>query len=394
MNNKRLVFCTLLMVTCSLLYAVDFGLTLDQSGAFSTNGSESNQDYSSIFVPRILTYWGESGELLISAGMKVEYQNETWSFVPELLRMEVSQGFGRWFARAGRMHYADPLGYIAQGLFDGGRVSFDTETAGTFGAGAWYTGFLYKNRADITMTAEEHEALALPVDFNDFNNSYFAPRRLIAAVDWEHPSFLDFCMVDFALLVQFDVSGENLNSQYLVGNIALPFRNVLLDLGGCLGLIQNSEDSGVAFAADVGISWTLPGILPSRLSFLSRYTSGVSDSLKAFVPITNKPHGFTLKPGNSGLSLFSLDYALRLNPDSSLNLSSTYFIRNDLVTYSSMGDEGHFLGNELFAQFFWSPLSDMHVNLGAGIFLPSLGNAAPDAKSLWRIELNFIVSIF
>jgi len=41
----------------------------------------------------------------------------------------------------------------------------------------------------------------------------------------------------------------------------------------------------------------------------------------------------------------------------------------------------------------WSPASDLQINLGGGIFLPSLGNVAPNEKNFWRIEINAIFSL-
>ncbi|MCL2069441.1 MAG: hypothetical protein FWH19_00460 [Treponema sp.] len=393
MRIKRLLLCVVLIAGCSIaLFAVDFGLILDQNAGFSGNGDESAFEYSGILVPRLSALLGERGELFVSAGMQAGYQDDEWKFAPELLRTEISARFGGGAIMAGRMYYSDPLGYISEGLFDGGRLSFDTAAAGTFGAGAWYTGFLYKNRANIAMTQAELEAAALEVDLSDLENSYFAPSRFVAALDWEHPSFLDVLMMNFAILGQFDLSEGDLNSQYLVGSIALPLRNFIFDLGGCLELIQDSGESGTAFSADLGAVWALSA--NQRLAFLARYTSGSSDSTEAFLPITTKSQGFVLKANHSGITMLSLDYSGRLNRSASVGLSSSYFIRNDMETYANFGDEGNLLGNEFSGRLFWSPVSDLQFNLWAGIFLPSMGDVSPDAKSIWRVELSMIVSLF
>jgi hypothetical protein len=150
----------------------------------------------------------------------------------------------------------------------------------------------------------------------------------------------------------------------------------------------------MAFAADFGATWTLPTSFRSRLSFLARYTSGNTDSTDAFLPMTTKTQGDVLKANPTAITLLSLDYAARLQQAFTFTLSSTYFIRNDKLSYAGFGNDGNLLGNEFYGRLLWSPLSDMQFNLGAGIFLPSMGNAAPDAKNLWRAELNLIISLY
>ena len=82
-----------------------------------------------------------------------------------------------------------------------------------------------------------------------------------------------------------------------------------------------------------------------------------------------------------------------------MTLSSSYFIRSDLMTYSgypmnSEENDGRFLGGEIVGRLYWAPVSDVMVTLGAGVFLPFLGNIAPEAKNLWRGELGLVLSLF
>jgi hypothetical protein len=96
--------------------------------------------------------------------------------------------------------------------------------------------------------------------------------------------------------------------------------------------------------------------------------------------------------------VISLDYIIRPHRKFSAGISSSYFIRNDLKTYNlypltEENSGGYILGNEFFARLLWSPVSDIQVNLGGGIFLPSMGNAAPDAVNGWRVELNLILLV-
>jgi len=381
------------LIPCHFSLGQDFGLILDQKLGFSGNGDESNTDYSGILVPRYAMYWGDGNSFYVSAGVRADYINKEWAIVPELLQTEVFMHLGGGALKAGRMQYADPLGYIAAGLFDGGRFGYDT-SFGTFGAGVWYTGLLYKKRTEIAMNAKEILSGEPKVDYSDFADTYFAPRRLLAAVDWRHQSLADLFMVNAALLGQFDLTGEALHSQYLTGTISMPYRAFVFKAGGCLELIQDSGDSGVAFAADLDAIWALPFAVQSRLEFLARYASGHSGSVKTFLPLTTESQGFVFKANHSGITLLSLDYAVRVHETCSLSLSSAYFIRSDRETLAGLGKDGYLLGNEFLASVIWSPVSDMRFNLGGGFFVPSMGNVAPDAKTLWRIEANAIISLY
>jgi hypothetical protein len=360
--------------------AADFGLILDNTAGFSGNGDESVFDYTGLLIPRFSALLGNNGEFYMSAAARADYYKE-WTFVPELLRTDVFFRFGSAAIRAGRMPYSDPLAYIANGLFDGARFTYDS-AVGTFGAGAWYTGFLYKKRAVITMTAEEYASYSEKVDYSDFVNTYFAPKRLVYALDWEHPSLANLFMLNLAILGQYDLSDEDLNTEYAALSIAFPFKSFVVDLGGAFELIQNAGNSGTAFAADLGFTWALPTSFASQIGLLGRYASGSDGGMDAFLPINTVTQSNVLKPKLSGLSLISLTYLARLHQTVSLSLSDFYFIRNDLKTYSDFGDEGKLLGNEFYGKLSWSPLSDLQVNLGAGIFLPSLGNVARKAKGL------------
>jgi hypothetical protein len=303
-----------------LLLANDFGLILDQTVGGSGNGEKSSFDYSGILVPRFSTFWGEGSEFYISAGVKADYVNEQWSITPELLRTELSLGLGSGALKIGRMLYTDPLGYITDGLFDGMSFSFETAVGG-FSAGAWYTGLLNKNRAGIAMTAKEQASLYKALDYSNFTDTYFAPSRVLAAVDWENPSLAYLFMVNAGLLGQFDLSGEKLHSQYFMGKISMPLNSFVFNLGGSLGLIQDKGDTGLAFSGDLGAAWMIPSSLPNRLLLTAHYTSGRSGTVKAFLPVTTVSQGFVLKANHSGITTLTLDYAAKLNPSFSINVN-------------------------------------------------------------------------
>jgi len=399
-KKSTLALCFLLVLV-PLSHAIDFGVIVDQSAGYGGAGDDTGVDYIGTIVPRFSTLIGDAGDLYVSAGFTVDYGDDVITFVPELLRTEFSWLFSFGDIKAGRMYYADPLGFIADGLFDGARVSLNTGI-GTFGAGAWYTGLLYKRRAEIAMTAQEIEAYALEPDYKNFSNTYFAPRRLAAALDWEHLSLgsqgrLGPLQARAALIGQFDLGGGGLHSQYIVGKVTLPLSVLSIDLGACLELLQDNGTFAAAAAAELGIQLPLPTPIQDRLSFTARYSSGGSkdDTFTAFLPLTTKAQGEIFEVKLSGISLLSLEYVARIIPALSAGVSSTYFIRSNLETHTAyppiQDGGGYFLGNEFYARLMWNPFSDMQINLGGGTFLPSMGNAASDAGAVWRVELNVVI---
>ena len=384
-------FC-LLILTCSL-FTLDFGLVLDQSAEYGGSGSDSAFGYKGILIPKVSGLLGESGGFYISAGANYEF--DPLDILPELLRTDLYLHNGNLEFRLGRMQYQDPLGYIATGLFDGARLSFDSE-AGTFSAGGWYTGFLNKIRANIEMTNKEQEQNATALDYSDFTNTYFAPRRVLSALEWEHQGLGERIPAKLSLLGQFDLGDKPLHSQYLAGKMSIPAGSLVFDLGGCLEFLQVSGDSSSAFAAEAGITWRMSA---QQFALLGRYSSGNDGSITAFQPLTTVSQGYILKPKLSGLSLISLDYTARLQRTLSIGISTLYFIRSNISSgdsdsYPFYGNDGHLLGAEFYAGLYWAPVSDMMINLGGGAFMPSLGNVAPEAERLWRFEANVIISFF
>ena len=151
-------------------------------------------------------------------------------------------------------------------------------------------------------------------------------------------------------------------------------------------------------AVELGIGWMPPTPITDMLKLTGRFSNGTTEdgSFAAFVPISTVYQGEILQAKFSGLSVISLDYTARLDKTLGINLSSSYFILSDLGTYQGYYAErdGHFLGNEFFGRVIWSPFSDLQLNLGGGVFLPSMGNTDSQGETLWRIELNVKLAIF
>ena len=404
MSNKQFfyVFLSLLLLSAIPLSAWDIGLNLTNTAVYedfdSNEETLDNVRFTGTAIPWFSTFVGSAGDLFISAGISAEYENQEWSFIPELLRSELTLRFGDGMALTmGRTQYADPLGFVFSGLFDGMRFITDIGDT-TLGAGAWYTGLLYKKNANITMTEDELAVFDEKLDFSDFSNTYFAPKRFVAALDWEHPGLAEIVRLKLALIGQFDLSdGDDLHSQYFIINLGIPVRNFVFSLGGSAGMAQNAENNQLFFAGEAGIGIALPTPFHDNLQFKVRYSSPmIDDTFVSFIPITTESQGSVLSAKLSGITTVNINYTARLSQSFSLSLDSLYFILNDLNTYAGLpsGRDGYFLGNEFYAQAVWSPVSDLQLRLGGGAFLPMLGNADPDSSVLWRVELNLIFALF
>ena len=407
-----LVITALLALPALRISAWDWGLLLDNTASLESvdadTGSQSDGFlYSGTLIPWFSSPLGTSGKLYLSAGATADYEKENWTFIPELLRTELSfrsNSSGLEF-RAGRMLYADPLGFIAGGLFDGARLSRDF-SFGAMGIGVWYTGLLYKENAQITMTNDDLVSYYSDLDYSNFADTYFASRRLMFALDWDYPDMKEWLRFRMAYIGQLDLNGrdESYSSHYLAVKAGIPISSFTLDLGGCVTLAQitdinDDKQIKIGLAGELGIGWALPTSIQDRLSFTGRFSSGTVDSdgkLAAFVPITTVSQGDVLKAKLSGLSMLRLDYTARLHESFSFTLASSYFILSDLGTWQGFLTErdGYLLGNEFSGHLIWSPVSDLRLNLGGGVFLPSMGNADPKADPIWRIDLNAVLLIF
>jgi len=380
--------------------AYDLGVLLDQTaGVGGMSGGDAAFDYSISLIPWFSTPLGDSGDVFVSAGLTVGYEYDGF-LATELLRTEFSWRFGNALrVRAGRLSYADPLNFVVDGLLDGAQVFYNT-AMGTFNAALMYSGLLYKKTTRITMTPEDF------LSYYD-HDKYLTSRRMLTVVGWEHPALMDMVRLRASFTGQFDVNGSDApyHSQYLTIKAGMPLQRFVFELGGVLQLAQDSAqdaaESGIALAGEVGLSWEPPAAFQSQISFNGRFSSGrtESGSIAAFVPVTTMDQGDVLKAKLSGLSALNLDYTARFRRDLSSSIDLTYFVLSDWGTYMGYpagvaAADGYFLGGELWGRVMWSPVSDVRLNVGMGAFLPAMGNVAPDADPLWRIELNLILALY
>jgi hypothetical protein len=399
---KRIYWLFVVLLAPVCVQAADFGLITNQHAEYGNKGAEDNGfEYSMDVIPHFSFLTGDSGEFYFSTGITLGYDDDFY-FVPELLRTELSMRLGGGRIKAGRVMYSDPLNFIVSGLFDGVQY-FRSSNVGTFSIGAWYTGLIYKKTADITMTAKEQAAYNMPLDYNDFYNTYFAPPRLIGSLEWEHPSIGRLLHLQTSVTGQIDFSdADQYHSQYVILKAGIPAESFLFELGGSLEFAQNvlAEESRftMAFAGMFGVFWTLPASFSSRLSFTGRIAGGRTDDfIGAFVPVTTRPFGDIFQCKLSGVTVIGLNYTARVSQAFGASVTASHFVRNDRGTFTgypvTAESDGYFLGTEFFARLIWSPFSDLQLNFGAGAFLPSLGNVS-DGSPLWRAELTAALAFY
>jgi len=389
------------------LWAFDFGVDLNQELGFDGINDKTNIDYTAALIPHFSTDLGTEGNLYISAAFEAVYEYEKWTLLAELLHTEISFNFGDLRLRAGRIPYADPLGFTVEGFFDGLQVLYDT-SIGTFSAGGWYTGLLYKKSANITMTPNDFDSYYIPLDYNNFPDTYFASKRVLMALGWEHPSIGESIRFRTAIFGQYDLNNtdsygytlddiDRYHSMYLSAKVVIPVKQFVIAMGGCVQMAKVDDETGIGLAGELAASWIIPASFQSQLSLIGRYSSGKTDSIDPFVPITTNPQGDVLEAKLSGISAFYLDYTVQLHKTVLAGLTASYFIRNDKETYSGYpagtGD-GIALGGEFFTRVTWSPLTDLSFIFGTGIFLPSMGNVNPEADPQWRVDLALKLVIY
>ena len=399
-NKIKLICLTVLFLLPLSLFSFDWGLLADQDFSIeNVVDSDSNPDI--IYSATLLPWFSapiRDGDLYLSLGVTAKYEGEKWFFIPELFQTDFTYNFADLEFRVGRMRYSDPMGIIAEGLFDGLSLAYDT-SIGNFSAGVWYTGFLFKKTANITMTTDDLSAYNTEFSYDKFWDTYFSSRRILAAVGWEHYGLGELVRLKVSLLNQADVNGRDTwyHSQYLAAQAGIPILNYfVLDLGGSLSFSEVPDDFDIGLIGELGFAYFLPTSFQDRLRISGIFSSGKSDALGPFIPVTTVSQGDVLGAKISGLSKICLDYTARLHRTFSFSVSSAYFVLSDKVTYEGWPGEkeGYFLGNEFFGRLIWSPVSDLQLNLGGGLFIPAMGNAAPDEKPRWKVEISAQLAIF
>ncbi|MDR0322237.1 MAG: hypothetical protein LBI28_12115 [Treponema sp.] len=400
-THIKKILLTLIAFTLlpSALFAANFGLALNAGAGYgNAETGENSFDYQIDILPRFSMLIGDNGEFEMSAGFTFGMEYDEFYYVPELLQTVLTMRFGNSGIRVGRFNYSAPLPFVTDGLFDGFQFFYNSDI-GNFHIGAWYTGFMYKNNTNILMTDNDRDIYSTFVDYGDFLNTYFAPKRALASIGWEHLSVGEFVHLNAELIGQFDLTEENekYHSQYLILKAGIPVKNFFLELGGSLEIYQTSDESNIALAGEFGLYWQFSQKFNSRLSLTGRIASGViENSCGAFVPITTKYYGYIFQHTLSGLSVFTLNYSGRLTKALGVSITAAYFVRSDLGTYNGypVSKDGYFLGPDFSAKIIWSPASDLQFNLIGGAFVPALGDAGSEEKLRWCVELTATIALF
>ncbi|MCL2210545.1 MAG: hypothetical protein FWB95_01335 [Treponema sp.] len=407
---KKYLLLSLIIILPAAINAADFSLLTNQYIAVEKKGEgELSFEYQANILPGFGHIFNDSCDIYLSVGITLGWKNEfTW--VPELLRTEFTWLNNNMVLRFGRINYSDPLGLIASGLFDGLQFSH-TSMAGTFSIGAWYTGFLYKKTSYIVMNDRDLTAFNIPFNHKKFMDTYFSSRRLLMSLDWRHPSIADLFQLNAVVTAQIDLpktepdaKTEKFHSQYYTLKAVVPIKSIDIELGGSLETSQNikpdvNTENGIALAGIINIFYKLPVKFSSSISLTGRFATGEADNLSAFIPLSNKFYGNIFKIRMPGSSLISLGYTARFVPEFGMSFTVSHFLRHDLVSYTAYpleteSTKKRSLGTEFAAKFVWSPFSDLQFNLGGGVFLPVLGNAAPNAKPLWLCEFTLAFAIY
>jgi hypothetical protein len=287
---------------------------------------------------------------------------------------------------------------IVSGLFDGisGSAGFGKAR---LSLGALYTGFLYKETAEILMTTEDRERYLKPLDYGDLE-TWFASRRAIIPLDLEFSDLSSRLSLAFTLLAQFDLNGAPaLHTQYIEGRFGVePADDLRFAITGIGGLAE-SEDAELRWhiAASFGAEWDLPGALTDMLSVQLRWGSGaISDAIVPFMPVSGIAQGTIFAPTLSGLMNLRAAYTARPHKTLSLSGEAVAFWRTDVETVKDVGLDGNskdrYLGTELQGSLIWAFQSALRASAGGGVFFPG-GAFVRDTAIRWKITAGIILAL-
>jgi hypothetical protein len=415
-TRRLAVVFALALVLAPFVNAADFGILVKSDNSFVGRGpADGGLVWGGLAIPWFSTILGDNADLYLSAGINGVRKNDEFIVVPELFRSEFDLRFGTTAdLKLGRMHYSDPLGFIAEGLFDGFRFAHNIG-GGSWHLGAWYTGLMYKKNADIMMNDADNTEYYADLDYGDFYRTYFASKRVLTVLGFEHPAFMEVIRADIAFIGQFDVNqlddngddlvGRNsrLHSQYIAGKMLIPVTGrVIVEGGAVLELAETTAEKGgnltaLAGAAEAGLSFLLSSSIRDRFRVLGRLASGGTENsaFGPFTPVTTEKQGAILSGklgGEVGLSLVRAEYTARLKQNFSAEVSSSLFFKDKNVSYQNQNfrvEDGYFLGCELYGRLVWSPLSDVMVDLGGGAFFPR-----SDTDPVWKMSLSATIAIY
>lgn len=393
---KQLPPLPVLLFFCSgIVFGADFGAAIRINPEWKGADAETAAVSAFTLEPWVSASPHESLDLYFSAGLSLRYEHEEWKSLPELYRfMFAWRPLPRFGLEMGRVRFSDPNGIVATGLFDGLSVSY--ELGGSrLSAGGYYTGFLYKDTADIYMTASDSAGYQKPFDWENAAATYFASRRVLASISWEAPALAGSPHGLYLNgLGQFDLNGEEdrLHSQYLsLRFLFSPLPVFSMSAGGVLSLAEQAgADTETGLALLLNADWYLPTAWRDMASLGFRWGSGAAEgeneSIGPFLPVSSVSQGNVLNSSLSGLTVIRAAYTLRPHESLSLVLDGRYFFLDG-------GTDNRALGGEVYGSVNWAPVMDITLSAGGGAFFPGTGNALPSGAPVqWLVSAGLTVS--
>jgi hypothetical protein len=395
----------LLAAACGLalggaLGAADFGLLLDTAAAYGAPETKApGPGFSGGLSPWFSLGIPERLSFFFSASVSLSRQDRLWDApLIELERTELNiRPLPALYLSLGRLYFRDPAGLVAAGLFDGASVTAGLGMARITGA-AFYTGFLYKKTAGIVLSQEDSARYDLPQDYGNLD-TYFASRRLLAALTAGFPDLSPRVSLEASALAQFDLNDVErpLHGQYLEVLCSLEAADTLrLNLSGIgAAAEQGSLAWGLAFLG--GAEWAPPGALRDLVTGEFFWGSGaVTEELGPLRPVSGITRGMVFTPALSALMDAHLSYRARPGAGLSAEAQGSLFWRTDLETLKDReldsASASRFLGGEFYGQAVWAPQSALRLSAGAGLFIPGPAFKA-GAKLRWKAELSAVVSL-
>jgi hypothetical protein len=399
---KRVLFLSIgIAGICGTAAGADFGIVFSPVGEYRSDAKGRGFGFTGNLSPWFSAALGGKINLYLSGKAVFEYQYDEW-IQPTLFELERTELNFRpieaLYLTMGRQNYRDSGGMIASGLFDG--VSAGIGLGGLrLSLGALYTGFLYKETAEILMTAEDRDRYLSPLDYND-PETYFASRRILIPLDLEFSDLSSRLSLALTLLTQIDINdAPALHTQYLEARLGLGAADALRFTLTGIGGLAKSDDPEVRahFAAALGADWTLPGTLTDMLSAELRWGSGtINDAIGPFIPVSGIAQGEIFIPPLPGLMNLRIAYTARSHRDLSFSGKAIVFWRTDVGTFQDGDLDGlsreRYLGTEVSGSLIWAPQSMVRINAGGGVFFPG-GAFAEDTEIRWKLQAGIIFSL-
>jgi hypothetical protein len=410
--KKLRLFAITFCLVAGAGFSVDFGI-------LATANPDLKFDYSKHTFAEAITNdinlraWasaalGDKADLYVSAKAALKCRSLIWQW-PLRFEAERTEFIFRpgpnTILEAGRMEIEDPSRFIVDGLFDGFRASLGDEAL-TLRFSALYSGFMFKETAELFMTDRDKRSYAVKLDYAD-PETYFASRRVLLAADAAIKTKPDFSL-GLSALAQFDANNDDddlLHTQYLS---ALPRWTLAEDLdlraGATIGLSETGRrDPRLFFAASAGLDWNVQEFRNDTLSLDLYWAGGAHGGrIGPFEPVNVKAPGFAFDPRFSGVAVLSAAYNARPWKTVNLLARTAYFFRTDrdnfafpdLAPQFNPHSDSPLLGAEIYGLFDWTPVSFLRFWTESGVFFPGLGRAfVAGAENRRRVKAGLTLSI-